>query len=144
MAVTDSLRPLAQLPRATQALATLLVAIISIVTSLGACIVYAQGFVRDTELISAGEQHRREHAAEAEAREKEQKKEREAQLEERRALFRRLVSLEAADVEPDRRRAMGAASYARKSFEDAVTRGMAPEQAAQYALDDAPPWRRER
>lgn len=141
--MTDSLRPLRELPKATQWLATLLVAIISIVTSLAACIVYAQGFVREPELQSVMRAHKREHVAEALKRDDEDKKVAATQLEERRALFRRLVSLEAADVEPDRRKAMGAATYARKSYDDAVySRGMTPEKAAQYALDDSPPWRR--
>lgn len=140
--MSDSLRPLRELPRATQWLATLLVTIISIFTSLAACIVYAQGFVREPELQSVMRVHKMQHITEAQQREDERKKEQTAQREERVALFRRLVSLEAADVEPDRRKAAGAATHARKSYDVAVMGGMTPEKAAQFALDDRPPWRR--
>lgn len=140
--MSNSLAPLRELPRATRWIASVLVALISIITSLSACIVYAQSFVRDDELDKTFAAHRLQHIEERDAHQEEERKSAKAQLDRDSALFRRLVSLEAADIEPDRRRAAAAAAHARTAYDVARTRGMEPALAAQYAIDDRPPWRK--
>lgn len=140
--MSESLAPLRAMPAATRWLASLLVAAISIITSLSACIVYAQSFVQEVEMREAITAHKREEEAREEVRQKQRDAERRVQLERDTALFRRLVSLEAADVEPDRRKAAGAAAHARKAYDNAIMGGMQPSLAAQHALDDLPPWRK--
>jgi hypothetical protein len=53
-----------------------------------------------------------------------------------------LVSLQAADLEPDKRRKADAAAFARTAFREAIKAGTQPEDAAEQALDSRPPWRR--
>jgi len=58
------------------------------------------------------------------------------------AVFEHLVSLQAADVEVDRRRKMEAARVARAAYREALATGAAPEDAANIALDTRMPWTR--
>jgi len=67
--------------------------------------------------------------------------ERRARLRRDVAVFEHLVSLEAADIERDSRRKAEAAAFARTAYREAVARGAEPEDAANYARDQRPPWR---
>ncbi len=58
------------------------------------------------------------------------------------AVFRSLVSLQAADREPDKRRKADAAAHARAVFNAAVKADDELEDAMEAALDSRPPWRR--
>lgn len=53
-----------------------------------------------------------------------------------------LVSIQAADLETNRKRKADAAAFARTAFRAAVKAGAEPEDAAEQALDSPPPWRR--
>ena len=57
-------------------------------------------------------------------------------------LFEMLISGAAADMERDPRRKFDASAFARTAYRDALARGMEPSDAAQYARDQRPPWRR--
>lgn len=65
-----------------------------------------------------------------------------AQRQELIAVFEMLVSGHAADLEPDRRRKADASAFARTEYRDAIRRGDEPADAAAYARDKRPPWRR--
>ena len=57
-------------------------------------------------------------------------------------VFEMLVSGHAADLEPDRRRKAEASAFARTKYRDALKSGDEPAEAAAYARDQRPPWRR--
>ena len=58
------------------------------------------------------------------------------------AILRRLVSMDGADREPDKRRKMAAASFARARFTELIASGVAPDVAAEQAVDELPSWRK--
>lgn len=156
--MSDSLRPLQDLPTATKWLAAVLVALLSVISSVGTVAAWHSSLASKSYVATVIAAHN--HLPRTTAHEGSPHPELSRAIavleratmaaEEARAasaardvaLFRRLVSLEAADLEPDRRRAAGAAAHARAAYDDAIARGMAPDVAAQRAIDDRPPWRR--
>jgi hypothetical protein len=57
------------------------------------------------------------------------------------AVFKHLVSIQAADAEDNKLRKAEASKFAKTAYAAAIKAGSEPEEAAEQALDTLPPWR---
>jgi hypothetical protein len=89
------------------------------------------GDVKELQAVDAA------HAAEREREQQAKAAERAQWI----AVFKHLVSLQAADLEPNAARKFAASAHARTAYTRAINEGLSPADAAELALDSNPPWR---
>lgn len=153
--LADTLRAV---PRLWKVLIGIGVVLASVGTTGAAFAIYRESLATDAEVDAAIEKHNRRgrdadnteesphppyaRAAKAfEAFKLHVEEERKAERRRDAKILEYLVSIQAADGEPNRRRKADAAAFARTAFKAAVKAGTEPEDAAEQALDSPPPWR---
>jgi hypothetical protein len=84
--------------------------------------------LQEVDAAHAAERQREQHAKAAE-------------LKQWKAVFKHLVSIQAADGEENKNRKADASRFAKTAYQAALNAGAEPADAAEQALDTPPPWR---